>query len=179
MSLSQPAPAGGVRFDIATQDGTATTAANDYSARSLTNQSIPAGAQTSAFDVTVTGDKFVEANENFFVNISNVSANASVGDAEGSGMIQNDDTPLLVISQLYGGGGNAGAILKNDFIEIYNRGTSTVDLAGWSVQYSSAAGTGNWSVTPLCLTGSCLIRPGRYFLAGRSRQRRHAGSAGA
>ena len=29
----------------------------------------------------------------------------------------------LVISQVYGGGGNAGATLKNDFIELFNRGT--------------------------------------------------------
>jgi len=164
VSSNMPAPAAGITFDIATANGSATSASGDYIARTLTNQSIPAGQTSYSFDVTVNGDTLVEANENFFVNISNVSENASIGDAEGSGWIQNDDTPLLVISQLYGGGGNAGAILRNDFIEIYNRGTSTVDLAGWSVQYNSATGSGNWSVTPLCLTGSCLIRPGRYFL---------------
>lgn len=164
VSLSQPAAAGGVTFDIATANGTATSASGDYVARSLTNQTIPAGQNSYSFDVTVNGDTLVEANENFFVNLYNVSANATIGDAQGAGTIQNDDAPLLVISQLYGGGGNAGAILKNDFIEIYNRGTSTVDLAGWSVQYMSAAGTGNWSVTPLCPTGSCLIQPGRHFL---------------
>ena len=31
--------------------------------------------------------------------------------------------PHLAISQVYGGGGNAGATLKNDFIEVFNRGT--------------------------------------------------------
>src|SRR5207237_913514 len=30
--------------------------------------------------------------------------------------------PLVVISQVYGGGGNGGATYKNDFIEIFNRG---------------------------------------------------------
>jgi hypothetical protein len=50
--------------------------------------------------------------------------------------------PLVVISQVYGGGGNAGATLKNDFIELFNRGASPVNLNGWSVQYASAAGTG-------------------------------------
>jgi len=164
VSSNMPAPAAGITFDIATANGSATSASGDYIARALTNQTIPAGQTSYSFDVTVNGDTLVEANENFFVNLSNASANASIGDAQGSGTIQNDDTPLLVISQLYGGGGNAGAILRNDFIEIYNRGTSTVDLAGWSVQYSAATGTGNWSVTPLCLIGSCLIRPGRYFL---------------
>ena len=68
--------------------------------------------------------------------------------------------PLVVISQVYGGGGNAGATLKNDFIELFNRGASPVSLNGWSVQYASAAGTG-W--TPTNLTGVTL-QPGHYYL---------------
>src|SRR5262249_26044331 len=44
----------------------------------------------------------------------------------------------LVISQVYGGGGNSGATYKNDFIEIFNRGTAAVSVSGWSVQYASA-----------------------------------------
>jgi uncharacterized protein len=65
----------------------------------------------------------------------------------------------VVISQVYGGGGNAGATFKNDFIELYNRTGSTISLSGWSVQYTSAAGI-SWQVTPL--TGS--IAPGEYYL---------------
>ena len=63
------------------------------------------------------------------------------------------------ISQVYGAGGNAGATLTNDFIEVFNRGNSTVDLTGWSVQYASAAGT-SW--TPTSLSGT--LAPGRHFL---------------
>lgn len=65
----------------------------------------------------------------------------------------------IVLSQVYGGGGNSGATLKNDFIELFNRGTTSVDVSGWSVQYASAAGT-TWQVTTL--SGS--IQPGRYYL---------------
>nr|MBA3671226.1 lamin tail domain-containing protein [Gemmatimonadaceae bacterium] len=65
----------------------------------------------------------------------------------------------VVISQVYGGGGNTGSVYKNDFIELYNAGSSSVSLAGWSVQYASSAGT-SWSATPL--TGS--IAPGFYYL---------------
>ena len=65
----------------------------------------------------------------------------------------------VVISQVYGGGGNNGATLKSDFIELHNNGTSTVDLSGWSVQYAATAGT-SWQTTPL--TGS--IAPGGYYL---------------
>src|SRR5262245_32023863 len=65
----------------------------------------------------------------------------------------------VVISQVYGGGGNVGAILRNDFIELFNRGNSTVNLAGWSVQYASATGT-SWDRTLL----SGTISPGQYYL---------------
>ncbi len=50
----------------------------------------------------------------------------------------------VVVSQVYGGGGNTGAQYTNDFIELFNLGTSPVSLAGWSVQYTSATGTGNF-----------------------------------
>jgi predicted extracellular nuclease len=65
----------------------------------------------------------------------------------------------VVISQVYGGGGNSGATWKSDFIELHNTGTSAVDLSGYSVQYASAAGS-SWQVT--ALAGS--IGPGSYFL---------------
>jgi predicted extracellular nuclease len=68
-------------------------------------------------------------------------------------------SPDVVISQVYGGGGNAGAPLRNDFIELYNRGTAPVDLTGWSVQYSSATGA-DWQITPV----AGAIQPGRYYL---------------
>ncbi len=65
----------------------------------------------------------------------------------------------VVISQIYGGGGNAGSVFRNDFIEILNTGRDSVNVRGWSVQYASAAG-GIWQVTPL--TG--IILPGYYYL---------------
>ena len=46
----------------------------------------------------------------------------------------------VVISQVYGGGGNSGATLKNDFIELYNLSSATVDVTGWTVQYASSSG---------------------------------------
>jgi uncharacterized protein len=65
----------------------------------------------------------------------------------------------IVISQIYGGGGNTGAPFRNDFIELFNRGTNAVNISGWSVQYASGAGS-TWLVTPLAGT----IAPGRYYL---------------
>ena len=56
MTVDPPAGAGGVNFDIATADNTA-TAGSDYVLRALTNQTIPEGNTTYTFDVTVNGDK--------------------------------------------------------------------------------------------------------------------------
>ncbi len=67
----------------------------------------------------------------------------------------------VVISQLYGGGGNSGATYKNDFIELFNPTPSPVTMAGWSVQYSSATNTGAFSgIQPIGGT----IGPGEYYL---------------
>ena len=68
----------------------------------------------------------------------------------------------VVISQLYGGGGNSGATFKNDFVEIFNRSSNTVSLTGWSVQYSSAAGNFGGSTSKTTLSGS--LAPGQYYL---------------
>jgi Lamin Tail Domain len=74
----------------------------------------------------------------------------------------------LVISQVYGGGGNSGATYKNDFVEIFNRSASSVSVANWSIQYASSAGS-SWSVTDL----SGTILPGHYYLVEEA-----AGSGG-
>jgi uncharacterized repeat protein (TIGR01451 family) len=167
VTSSLPAPTDGIAFDITTADGSAQddtppSEDNDYAARSLHSQIIAAGNTTYTFEVTVNGDTLVETNETFFVNVTNVS-NATVSDAQGQGTIQNDDTPLLVISQIYGGGGNTSATYKNDFIEIFNRGTTTVDFSvtPYSVQY--AAVTSNFSTNKTDINSGLLL-PGHYFL---------------
>lgn len=104
VSLSEPAPAGGVTFDIATADGSA-TAPSDYLARALSAQTIPPGGDSYAFAVTVNGDTTVEPDETFYVRVSNlVGAIAAV--AEGVGTILNDDAPPAShrIHQLQGSG---------------------------------------------------------------------------
>lgn len=69
----------------------------------------------------------------------------------------------VVISQVYGGGGNSGATLRNDFVELFNRGAAAVNITGWSVQYASSAGT-TWQKTDLLGT----IQPGQYYLIQQS-----------
>jgi uncharacterized protein (TIGR03437 family) len=68
--------------------------------------------------------------------------------------------PQIVISQIFGGGGNSGAPFRNDFIELFNAGNTPQSLSGWSIQYASATAT-TWSVTSL---PTVLLAPGQYFL---------------
>lgn len=68
----------------------------------------------------------------------------------------------VVISQAYGGGGNSGATYTHDFVELFNRGSDSVSLNGWTVQYTSAAGTSNWIVSSAL--PDVTLQPGRYYL---------------
>jgi hypothetical protein len=79
-------------------------------------------------------------------------------------------TQHIIISQVYGGGGNSGADYAYDFIELYNPTNSSVNLEGWSVQYTSAAGN-SYSNNRTALSGD--IAPGEYYLI---RQAKGSGS---
>lgn len=65
----------------------------------------------------------------------------------------------LVVSQVYGGGGNANAPYAHDFIELFNPTRTAVNLSGWSVQYAGPV-TSTWQVTPL----AGAVGAHRYFL---------------
>ena len=71
----------------------------------------------------------------------------------------------VVISQVYGGGGNSGALYTNDFIEVFNRGASPVNVSNWSVQYASATGV-TWAVTAL---PAIDLQPGQYLLVQQAK----------
>lgn len=59
----------------------------------------------------------------------------------------------LVISEVYGAGGNPGATWNQDWIELHNPTDAAIDVSGLSVQYRSATGTANPSGVT-ALTGS-------------------------
>lgn len=69
-----------------------------------------------------------------------------------------------VISEVYGGGGNSGATLTRDFVELANAGSAAYDLSGFSVQYLPGAPSAGslWQVS--ALTGS-VAPGGRYLVA--------------
>jgi predicted extracellular nuclease len=72
-----------------------------------------------------------------------------------------------LIAEVYGGGGNSGATMTSDYVELANRAATAVSVDGWSVQYLTAApkATSTWQATPL--TGS--IAPGAKYLVGEAK----------
>lgn len=64
----------------------------------------------------------------------------------------------LVISQVYTGGASSGAMYPRDYVVLYNRGMTDVNLTGWSLQYAANNGT-TW--TKLDLSGT--VQPAHAF----------------
>ena len=75
-------------------------------------------------------------------------------------------SPDLVISQVYGGGGNSGAPYNADFVELFNGGDVPRSVAGLSVQYASATGTGTFGASGLVALPDLTLPPGGYLLVG-------------
>lgn len=72
----------------------------------------------------------------------------------------------VIISQVYGAGGNSGAVFDRDYVELFNRGGAPVALAGKSLQYASATGSGNFgaSANQIVVLPAATVRPGHYYL---------------
>jgi hypothetical protein len=96
-------------YDIATANANA-TAGVDYVAKALYGETIPAGQTSRTFQVQVNGDSTVEYNEAFYVNLTNVTGmpGLTVQDAQGSGVVLNDDGPTLSIGDIATVEGNSG-----------------------------------------------------------------------
>jgi hypothetical protein len=154
VSLSAPAGPGGVSFDIATANGTA-TAGVDYTANSLTGQTIPTGSSTYTFTVLVNGDTLNEPSETFFVNVTNV-VNAVVVDGQGVGTIVNDDPlPSLSINDVTVVEGNTGTVNAVFTVTLSAASGQTV-----SVNYATADGTATQPADYTNTSGTLTFTPG-------------------
>ena len=154
VALSAPAPAGGVTFDIATGPGTA-AAGSDYVTNSATARTIPAGASSATFAVIVNGDALNEADETFFVNVSNV-LNAQTVDGQGLGTIVNDDAvPSLSVNDITLVEGDAGttAAVFTVTLSVASGGPVTVDFA-------TADGTATAGADYVAQSGVLTFAPG-------------------
>ncbi|MGZ8333601.1 MAG: Calx-beta domain-containing protein, partial [Allosphingosinicella sp.] len=138
VSLDRAAPTGGVTFDIATADSSATTADGDYVVNSLTGQTIAAGLTSYTFDVTVNGDTAIEPDEIFLVNVTNV-VNATVGDGQGTGTIVNNDQPPIPVVSV----GDAAITEGNEGVSYisFTISLSFAPTGPVTVDYATANGT--------------------------------------
>ncbi|HEX4853076.1 putative Ig domain-containing protein [Arenimonas sp.] len=155
VSLSAPAGPGGVTFDIASANGTATGGV-DYVANSLTGQTIPAGSSTYTFTVLVNGDALNEPSETFFVNVTNV-INAVVVDGQGVGTVVNDDPlPSISINDVSVVEGNAGTAIASFQITLSAASGQSVN-----VNYASANGTATAPADYIANSGTLIFAPGQ------------------
>lgn len=69
----------------------------------------------------------------------------------------------VAISQAWGSNGTTAAY-NQDYVELFNRGSSSAALGGLTIQYASATGTGNFQVA--ATLPSVSLAPGQHFLVG-------------
>jgi cysteine-rich repeat protein len=136
LSQASPSP---VRYNIATANGTA-SAGSDYVARSLVDETIPAGQTSRAFAVTLNGDLGKEADETLLVNVSSVRG-ATVADAQGQGTIVNDDNPMLSIGDISLSEGNSGTRQAVFTVKLSQASPSTVTYSVATADSTAKAGS--------------------------------------
>ena len=121
--------------DYATVDGTA-LAPNDYTAIPTTTLTFLPGDTTKQFTVLVNGDTLHEANETFTVHLSNASA-ATIGDADGTGTLTNDDAaPLFAIDDVSHNEGDTGTTSY-----VFTVTKTGVTATNTTVDYATVGGT--------------------------------------
>lgn len=156
VSLSTPAT-DVVTVNYATADGTATVANNDYTAAAGAVSFAP-GVTSQTITVNVNGDAVTESNETFLVNLSGVTANATLADAQGVGTIQNDDVslPTLSINDVSVLEGNLNSTKATFTVRLSAASTQTV-----TVRYATVNGTATAGSDYKAASGTLTFRPGQ------------------
>jgi hypothetical protein len=140
-----------VTVDFATADGSAQdqTGDNDYVSK-IGTVTIQEESTSRTFTVTINGDKKVENDENFFVNLSNPVSqkgrNISFTDWQGEGTITNDDTFGVTVDDVAADEGNSltftitlGADTALDLDVTYDASDGTATVA--DNDYTDASGS--------------------------------------
>ena len=134
-----------------TVSGTGFTVAGELTADggTLTVTYAPTAEGASTGTLTITGDE----------------QTATVA-LSGTGVtpIAPGEIPDVIISEVYGGGGNSGAPLSHDFVELFNTTGAEIDISGWSIQYYSASGTTPSTTNVFVLPEGSKIPANGHFL---------------
>jgi CSLREA domain-containing protein len=132
-----------VTVNFATANGTATIADNDYAMNAglLTfNAPIASNSVTQTVTVQVNGDTTVEANETFFVNLTNATL-ATITDAQGQGTITNDDSATIAINDVSVTEGNAGTTNTTFNVTLSNPSAEQVTVNFTTANNTATAGS--------------------------------------
>ncbi|MFZ4725131.1 MAG: S8 family serine peptidase [Paludibacter sp.] len=73
----------------------------------------------------------------------------------------NNSYPAVMITQVYGGGGNSGATYKSDFIEFLNTTDSDINISGWCLYYIAA--TSSSTSQKFEFPANTIIKAGKFF----------------
>jgi 5'-nucleotidase len=93
-------------------------------------------------------------------------AKAAALSIAGTAMLSSADA-ALVINEVYQGGGNSGATLNADFVELTNNGTATVTFtSGVTIEYGAATGYFATNTFTIFTTPSLSLLPGQDYLIG-------------
>jgi hypothetical protein len=141
-TLDLPAPAGGTVVAISLSPAGAGTVPASVT--------IPANQQSVAFTFTDTAGS------------GTTTVTGTLGSSTSSSVL-TIGLDHLVISQVYGGGGNSGAQYTHDFIELHNPSSAPLSTAGMSLQYASATGV-SWTAANTTVLPALTIPPGGYLL---------------
>ena len=186
VTLSAPAPAGGVSVNFTTQDIPPpslnhATAGQDYTTTSGT-VNFAMGEQFKTILVPVLADNNAESVEQFEVVLSN-PVNATIADGTATGTILNSNQPATIMISELRTSGPAGA--GDDFVEIYNNSDSPVTVA--SADASSGFGLfkmgATCSDTPVLIgvipNGTVIPARGHYLFVGSAYSLANYGGTGA
>ncbi len=72
----------------------------------------------------------------------------------------------IVINEAYGGGGNSGSTYTNDFIELFNNSTASIDISGYQLAYASSTGAFSPTTTGTDTAFVTIIPAGTTLAAG-------------
>jgi hypothetical protein len=192
LTLSQPAPGGGLTVNYATADqspgaGHATGGAScdgtaDYVTASST-ATVPAGSKVVTIPVTICADNVPgEPDETFLLNISSPTS-GTIDDSQAVGTITQANTPgTFVISELRTSGPGG---LGDDFVELYNNTDTplTVTASDASAGYGLFKKGTDCNSTPVLIAtipnGTVIPARGHYLLVGSQYSLANYGGTGA
>jgi hypothetical protein len=158
LTLSQPAPGGGISVNYATANGGGTPATGGASCGGTVDYvttngtaTVVAGSQTATIPVTVCADTASpESSETLLLNISTPSAGAIVDNQATGTITQGTTAGTFLISELRTSGpGGAG----DDFVEFYNNTNSPLTVAS----SDASAGYGLYKMGATCNDTPVLI----------------------